>query len=350
MATPNPSVLDGLELDYVRFYVGSLDTARNWLVRGYGLGERPLGDAGPDWAAVRSTEIGANDVRFVFSEPLVEDHPGTAYVDHHGDGVADIALRVSDATAAFEAAVARGARPVAGPSRAGGVVTASIMGFGDTLHTFVEYPDGPPAPITVDAEEPGALLEIDHFAVCVENGHLDATVDFYRDVLNFELIFDETLAIGAQAMTTKVVQSKSGSVTFTLIEPDTSKEPGHIDDFLKDHGGAGVQHIAFAANGIIEAVELLRDREVEFMGTPDSYYADLLQRVVPEQYSLADLRDQQVLVDEDHDGQLYQIFARSVHPRNTIFLELVERLGARGFGSGNITALYQAAERQRDHS
>jgi 4-hydroxymandelate synthase len=341
MATPNPSVLDGLELDYVRFYVGSLDTARNWLVRGYGLGERPLGDAGPDWAAVRSTEIGANDVRFVFSEPLVEDHPGTAYVDHHGDGVADIALRVSDAKAAFEAAVARGARPVAGPSRAGGVVTASIMGFGDTLHTFVEYPDGPPAPITVDAEEPGALLEIDHFAVCVENGHLDATVDFYRDVLNFELIFDETLAI---------VQSKSGSVTFTLIEPDTSKEPGHIDDFLKDHGGAGVQHIAFAANGIIEAVELLRDRDVEFMGTPDSYYADLLQRVVPEQYSLADLRDQQVLVDEDHDGQLYQIFARSVHPRNTIFLELVERLGARGFGSGNITALYQAAERQRDHS
>ncbi|WP_410642199.1 4-hydroxyphenylpyruvate dioxygenase [Amycolatopsis sp. lyj-346] len=350
MATLNPSALDGLELDYVRFYVGSLDTARDWLVGGYGLGERPLGDAGPDWAAVRSVEIGANDVRFVFSEPLVEDHPGSAYVDHHGFGVSDIALRVSDAKAAFEAAVARGARPVAAPTSAGGVVTASIMGFGDTLHTFVEYPGGRPAPIVANAEEPGALLEIDHFAVCVENGLLDPTVEFYRTVLGFELIFNETIAVGSQAMTTKVVQSKSGSVTFTLIEPDTSKEPGHIDDFLKDHGGAGVQHIAFSANGIIEAVDQLRDRGVEFMGTPDSYYTDLLQRVAPEQYSVANLRDQQVLVDEDHDGQLYQIFARSVHPRNTIFLELIERLGARGFGSGNITALYQAAERQRDHS
>jgi 4-hydroxymandelate synthase len=350
MAAATPPVFDDLRLDHVACYVASIEAARDWLAGGYGLTVR----AALDGAEVRAVELGANQVRLLLRQPLAHDHPGAAYLARHGDGVSDIALRVSDAAAAFDEAVRRGAHPVSPPARHGDTVTAVIGGFGDVVHTFVERApasSGPvaaglrPVPYLVDG--PGGLLAtVDHFAVCVEPGHIDATVRFYRGVLDFELIFAEALQIGSRGMTTKVVQSRSGSVTLTLIEPDVSQDSGHIDEFLAQHGGAGVQHIAFATDGIVAAVDALRGRGVQFMETPQSYYQHLLERVVPARYTVEELQRREILVDEDHDGQLYQIFTRSVHPRGTIFLELIERLGARSFGSGNITALYQAAERQ----
>jgi len=148
-------------------------------------------------------------------------------------------------------------------------------------------------------------------------------------------------------MDSKVVQSRSGAVTFTLIEPDLSQQPGQIDDFLRNHGGAGVQHIAFAAEDIVKAVGLITSRGVEFLDTPASYYSLLPRRLRLARHTVDELQGLNVLVDEDHDGQLFQIFSRSVHPRNTLFLEVIERLGARTFGSGNIKALYEAVELQR---
>lgn len=352
MPTPNPSVLKDLRLDHIRFYVRSIETTRDWLVDGYGLAVRA---ASGDGSGVRSVELGANDVRILVSEPVSGDHPGAAYVERHGDGVADIAFGVPDARAAFDEAVRRGARVVAEPELADGLVTASIGGFGDVVHTFVERRDGTagalapglrPTPRSVSGPD-CHLRTIDHFAICVVPGDIDQTVAFYRYVLDFELTFTERLQIGNQAMTTKVVQSRSGDVTLTLIEPDVTQEPGHINEFLTEHGCAGVQHIAFSTEDIVSAVDEIRRRGVAFMGTPDSYYKGLLDRVVPARYSVDELHHHEILVDEDHDGQLYQIFTKSVHPRNTIFLELIERMGARTFGSGNITALYQAAERQR---
>jgi 4-hydroxymandelate synthase len=342
---------DEMAVDHIEFYVADIRTGLQWLSGGLGLSVYAKG--GKD-ARVGSVGVGGNQVRLVLTQPLVDDHPGSAYLERHGDGVADIALRVADASAAFTQAVRRGARPVAAPAERDGVVTATISGFGDVLHTFVERRPGVDErtlpglrPGLAPADDPDGLLAVDHFAICLEAGTLADTVRFYEEVLDFELTFTERIVVGSQAIETQAVQSRCRNVTLTLIEPDVSQEPGQIDEFLKTHGGAGVQHIAFTTRDIVRAVDTLGHRGVEFLTTPDTYYSLLTDRLELTRHGIEDLRRLNVLVDEDHDGKLFQIFTRSVHPRNTLFLEVIERLGAQTFGSGNITALYQAVELQR---
>lgn len=349
MATSASKIFDDLVLDHVGFYVSDLAETRSWWTDSFGFSVYARGD--------HSVGLGSNQIHLVLTEPH-GDHPGNAYLAKHGDGVSDIALRTSDATAAFNEAVRRGATPVSAPTRNGDVVTATILGFGDVAHTFVQRADGVDEralpgfrPVPVDTESRGySLGEVDHFAVCVEAGTVDATVAFYEQVLDFELIFIERIEVGTQAMTTKVVQSRSGSVTFTLIEPDVTRDPGHIDGFIADHRGAGVQHMAFTTDNIVEAVSAVQHNGVEFLTTPEMYYQLLPERIDLVRYTVDELRELNVLVDEDHDGQLYQIFTKSVHSRNTIFMELIERLGARTFGSGNIASLYQAVELERQRA
>jgi 4-hydroxymandelate synthase len=191
------------------------------------------------------------------------------------------------------------------------------------------------------------LRRLDHFAVCVEPGRLDDTVEYYERALDFDLTLTERIVTGNQAMLIKVVQSKSRAVTFTLVEADSKLGSSQIDEFLKNHDGPGVQHVAFSTMDIHSTVRQLVDRGVELLSTPDAYYIALADRVRPTQHSVEQLRDLKILVDEDHDGQLYQIFAKSVHPRRTIFLELIERAGATTFGTSNVKHLYNSVEAQR---
>jgi 4-hydroxymandelate synthase len=191
------------------------------------------------------------------------------------------------------------------------------------------------------------LLEIDHIAVCLNTGDMNATVDFYRKALGFRDIFEEHIVVGAQAMESKVVQSPSGTVTLTLIEPDPSAAPGQIDEFLKSHQGAGVQHLAFSSPDAVRAVRVLTARGVTFLTTPPAYYDLLGQRIDLSRSRLEDLRARNVLADEDHHGRLFQIFTASTHPRHTLFFEVIERQGAETFGSANIKALYEAVELER---
>jgi 4-hydroxymandelate synthase len=154
--------------------------------------------------------------------------------------------------------------------------------------------------------------------------------------------------VGDQAMNSKVVQSRSREVTLTLIEPDTSRTPGQIDRFLKNHGGPGVQHVAFRSLNIVRSVRTMRSNGAEFLKTPSAYYRLLADRLELSRYTAADLGELGILADEDHAGQLFQIFTRSTHPRGTVFVEVIERLGATTFGSGNIRALYEAVEAEQD--
>jgi 4-hydroxymandelate synthase len=242
------------------------------------------------------------------------------------------------------------------PVTRGALTTATIVGFGDVTHTFVQRPD-----YSVVANLRGltivpnrgfaqgvGLRQLDHFAVCVEPGQLDSAAEFYQQVLDFDLTLTERIVTGNQAMFIKVVQSKSRAVTLTLVQADAELGSGQIDEFLKAHDGAGVQHVAFSTGDILSTVRQLADRGVELLPTPAAYYTALSNRVRPKRHSIKDLRDLNILVDEDHDGQLYQIFAKSVHPRKTIFLELIERAGARTFGSSNIKHLYNSVEAQRN--
>jgi 4-hydroxymandelate synthase len=330
-----------LRLGNVELYVEDLDSAVKSLCDSYGLvAGPPVGTDSPG-ATHRSATLRRAAIEIVVTEALDDTHPAWFYVQRHGDGVGNLAFLVPDAEAAFEAAVAKGAVPVTPPGAGErrGEPAAVIRGFGDVLHTFVEHHDADPVPPAV----PG-LRRVDHLAVCVESGELDPTTEFYESVLGFEMVFEEKIVVGDQSMLSKVVQSSSREVTLTLIEPDPRSVAGQIDDFLKRHGGAGVQHIAFETDDIVRSVTTLSDKGISFLTTPRTYYDALGERLDLAAHSVQELRDRNILVDEDHDGQLFQIFARSTHPRNTLFFEVIERLGAKTFGSGNIKALYEAVE------
>ncbi|MFG3055688.1 4-hydroxyphenylpyruvate dioxygenase [Kitasatospora sp. NPDC048239] len=354
-----------LGIEYVEFYVENLEARTAEWVDHYAF--EVIGRSGSEALGFRSAALRQGRVVLVLTEGTAEDHPATGYVRRHGEGVADIALRTADASAAFAAAMERGASAVGRP---GPAPAATIAGFGDLVHTFVQGgADGEPGLPPGFVAEPaagsvgpggsaaagqgqggagpvGAQL-IDHFAVCVNAGELDPTVEFYRSVLGFREIFEERIVVGPQAMISKVVQSASGEVTFTIIEPDTTADPGQIDGFLASHDGAGIQHIAFSVEDAARSVRALRERGVAFLTTPGSYYDLLTERITPKNHELDVLRELNLLVDEDHGGQLFQIFTRSTHPRRTLFFEVIERIGAETFGSSNIKALYEAVELER---
>ncbi|MFD0425090.1 4-hydroxyphenylpyruvate dioxygenase [Streptomyces parvus] len=352
MNAPRTTGFQDMSLDHVTVYVEDLDARTAELARTYGLEVYATADAE---GGARSAAVGRERIRLVLTEAVDDDHPAAVYTRLHGEGVADIALKVPDAAAAFAEAVRRGARPAAQPAERDGVTTASVMAFGDVRHTFVQRREGVPAdrlPGFVpasgrEAAAPTGLLEIDHFAVCLEPGELRSVVEFYERVLDFRNTFTEKIVVGAQAMDSEVVQNPSGTVTLTLIEPDTRREPGQIDFFIKNHGGAGVQHIAFRTEDIVASVGTMRSRGVDFLTTPATYYHMLGDRLRLVRHSTDALAALDILADDDHAGQLFQIFTRSVHPRRTLFFEVIERAGATTFGSGNIKALYEAVEAEQ---
>jgi len=333
-------------IDHVEFYVANADEVAAQLCAAYGF--RVQGQVG--LADRSSILIKQNEIRLLLTEGRTETHPASVYVARHGDGPATIALSTDDPDGALTEAVAAGAVPLS-LDEVSATSRVRITAFGDVAHTFVHPGELDeqlvPVELAKDAT-PLALLDIlDHVAVCVPAGELIPTVQFYERVLGFKQIFEEYIEVGVQAMNSRVVQSPSAGVTLTILEPDTSRMPGQIDDFLRAHDGAGVQHLALRTDDIAASVRTLSDRGVGFLTTPGSYYDELQARLGHIGLPVDTLRELNVLVDQDNEGELFQIFAQSVHPRRTFFFEVIERRDALTFGSANIKALYQAVERER---
>jgi 4-hydroxymandelate synthase len=274
------------------------------------------------------------------------------FLDAHGDGIADIAFTCDDVAGTVDAAVAAGAPMI--DSESGNPVVA---GFGGVRHTLLpvsqepgaRLPAGrtwtsvPSAPVSPE----GRIRLLDHVAVCVEAGTLEGYADIYEDGFGLSRYSSEYTEIGDQAMDSIVVRSSSGGITFTLLAQDSTKHAGQIDAFLDRNSGPGVQHLAFEVDDIIPAVHKFRNQGVDFLSTPGTYYDMLLERFPEMRAEIADLRAAHVLADRDEWGYLLQLFTRSPYERNTLFYELIQRRGARGFGSANIRALYEAVERDR---
>jgi 4-hydroxymandelate synthase len=351
--------MDIRTVDHLELYVEDADKAASELsdlfgftVRGHGGPETGLDDR-------RSILLRQHDITLVVTSALSPAHPADEYVRRHGTGVAVVGLAVDDATAAYHEAVGRGGVPVSPPvvlERDGARVTfASVRGFGDTEHRFTSRngTSGPFAPGRIDETEtgataPGLLRAVDHLAVCLPPGTLDDTVRWYHDVFDLEQTFEEQIVVGAQAMSSKVVQSASRGVTFTIIEPDTTRRPGQIDAFVRDNDGAGVQHVAFLTEDITGGVRDCTERGVRFLSTPAGYYTALPGRLGDVGVPVPLLQELNILADRDYAGVMLQIFTESRHERRTLFYELIERRGARTFGSNNIKALYEAVERQQE--
>ncbi len=349
-------------IDHVELFVGNaLQSAFFWI---QALGFKEVAYAGLE-TGVRdraSHVLQQGRIRVVLTGALVPDHEIGRHVARHGDGVKVIALSVPSVENAYREAVTRGAEGVREPwetsDEHGTVKQATIKTYGETLHTFVERGgyDGAFLPgFAAKTIEPAAgdagLLAIDHIVGNVELGAMDTWVKYYEDVFGMrEMIHfsDDDISTEYSALMSKVVSDGNGRVKFPLNEPAEGKRKSQIDEYLEFYGGPGAQHIAVATRDIVKTVETLKARGIEFLNTPDTYYEEAPERVGEIDEDMEDLRRLGILVDRDDEGYLLQIFTKPTGDRPTIFLEVIERHGARGFGDGNFKALFEAIEREQE--
>ncbi len=347
--------------DHIEFYVGNARQAAQYYQ--HCMGFELIAYAGPE-TGLRdraSYVMQQGKIRFVLTTALRGDSEIAAHVNRHGDGVKVLALWVNDARKSFFETTSRGAVAAQEPKRTedefGEVVTASILTYGETVHTFVERKNykGPFMPgykpwKSTAAVNPTGLKYIDHCVGNVELGHMNEWVRFYEDVMGFKLLItfdDKDISTEYSALMSKVVSNGNGYIKFPINEPAEGKKKSQIEEYLDFYGGAGVQHIAIATEDIVFTVSELRRRGMEFLRVPDTYYDDVLDRVGTIQENLNDLRKQNILIDRDEEGYLLQIFSKPVQDRPTLFFEIIERHGAKSFGKGNFKALFESIEREQ---
>jgi 4-hydroxyphenylpyruvate dioxygenase len=352
--------------DYIEFYVGNAKQAAHYYRAAFGF----------QLAAYRGPETGTRDrasyllqqdkIRFVLTTAIRPDlsAEATRIADHvyeHGDGVRDIALWVDDAREAFRKAVERGAEPVQEPMVLrdvdGEIVIAGFKIYGETIHSLVErrnyrglFMPGY-QPVTPPFSPPDVGLKyVDHCVGNVELGKMNHWVEFYAHVMGFRnlLTFDDkTISTEYSSLMSKVMANGNDRIKFPINEPAKGKKKSQIDEYLDFYKGPGVQHMALATDDIIKTVTTLRDRGVEFLSVPTTYYDDLQKRVGKIDEDVQSLAKLGILIDRDPDGYLLQIFTKPVEDRPTVFYEIIQRKGAKSFGAGNFKALFEAIEREQ---
>ncbi|MEL7222346.1 MAG: 4-hydroxyphenylpyruvate dioxygenase, partial [Bacteroidota bacterium] len=344
-----------LGTDYVELYVSNAKQAAHFYQSAMGF--QPLAYAGLQ-TGLRDREsyvVQQEKIRLVLTSPLKSGTGIGRHIDEHGDGVKVVALWVEDAVAAYETAISKGAtsylEPTTEKDEDGKVIRAGIYTYGETVHIFVERKDYhgtflpgfqewtshyQPAPI--------GLQYIDHMVGNVELGEMNKWVDFYADVMGFTQIVsfdDNDISTEYTALMSKVMSNGNGRIKFPINEPAAGLRKSQIEEYLDFYEGAGIQHLAVATNDIIETVTQLRERGIEFLRVPGTYYDELLDRVGEIEEDLAPLRELGILVDRDDEGYLLQIFTKPIQPRPTMFFEIIQRKGARSFGKGNFKALFE---------
>jgi 4-hydroxyphenylpyruvate dioxygenase len=352
--------LDGW--DHLEFWVGNAKQAAFFYEHGFGF--TPVAYAGPE-TGVRdraSYVLEQGEIRFVLTSALDADHEISRFALTHGDGVKDIALTVPDAEQAYRSATERGARGVTEPhwrdDEHGRVRLSSIATYGEVVHTFVERSDytGPHLPGYVSLSRNGAppegvgLISLDHCVGNVELGKMNEWVGFYERVMGFENIIhftEENIHTEYSSLMSKVMSDGEGKIKFPINEPAEGKRKSQIEEYLDYNAGPGVQHVAMQTTDIVRTVERLQEKGIVLLATPDTYYEEAPDRVGEIDEDWRDLQRLGILADRDEEGYLLQIFTKNAQDRPTLFFEVIERHGARGFGEGNFKALFEAIEREQ---
>jgi 4-hydroxyphenylpyruvate dioxygenase len=346
-------------IHHVEFWVGNAKQAAFYYRKAFGFSQLAYAGLETGNRQFASYVLSQNKVRFVLSTPFDPEHPASEHIRRHGDGVRDIALLVEDADFAFAEAVRRGAQPVTEPhdlsDGSGTVRRAAIRTYGDTIHSFISYPayEGAFLPGYVAAEIPGqptGIITVDHMVGNVELGAMTQWCEWYSKVMGFSryITFDDKdINTEYSALMSIVMSDDNKVVKFPINEPAAGKKKSQIQEYLEAYYGPGVQHVALLCGDVIETVSRLRENGVEFLTVPDSYYDELPARVGAIEESLPRLKELGILVDRDEEGYLLQIFTRPVQDRPTVFYEIIQRKGARGFGKGNFRALFESIEREQ---
>jgi 4-hydroxyphenylpyruvate dioxygenase len=348
-------------IDHIEFYVSNAIQAAHFFTRALGFRETAYAglETGVRDRVSRVVEQGR--IRFVLTSPLRGHSDIATHVAAHGDGVKVVAIGVPDAEYAYRFTIERGAKAVREPweesDEHGSVRMATIATYGETIHTFVDRSGYGgaflPGCIAVEGgpDDAGLLMGVDHVVGNIELGTLDQWVSYYERIFGMtEMIHftDRDISTEYSALMSKVMTDGKGRLKFPLNEPAEGKRKSQIEEYLEYYGGPGVQHIALSTTDIVHTVTELRSRGMEFLSTPETYYADLPERIGEIDEDLADLSRLGILADRDDEGYLLQIFTRNLGDRPTTFLEVIERHGARGFGEGNFKALFEAIEREQE--
>lgn len=343
--------------DHIELFVGNVRHAAHYYHTIWGfqpLAFRTAGSAPTDRTSIVMRQ---GELSMLLTGAAEASSPVAEHLRVHGEGVVTVGLAVDDAEAAYETAVAHGAaqvmEPMVGRDDDGEIARAEVRAFSGFTFAFVERSEyrGPFFPgfqeFSPSVVARPVVQELDHVAVAVEAGTLDGWVNFYKTVFGFELVYQEDVATEQTGMKSKVVQHPSGTCRFPLVEPALGRRKSQVQAFLDYNNGPGVQHLAFRTLDIADAVSRLRAGGVEFLRVPSVYYDELESRVGSVGEELSILRKLGILVDHDEWGRLLQLFARPCHDRPTLFFEIIERRGARGFGGGNIRALFESIEREQ---
>lgn len=355
-----------LGTDYVEFYVGNAKQSAHFYKTAFGFQSHAYSGLETGNKERVSYVLKQDKIRLVLTTALKSDSPIGEHVKKHGDGVKAIALWVEDARKAFEETTKRGAKPFMEPvvekDEHGEVVRSGIYTYGETVHMFVERKNykGSFLPGFVEWKSdynpsPVGLKFIDHMVGNVGWGEMNAWVKWYEDVMgfvNFLSFDDKQIHTEYSALMSKVMSNGNGRIKFPINEPAKGKKKSQIEEYLDFYESPGVQHIAVATDDIIKTVSELKARGVEFLPPPPQAYYDEIPSRLGEHMKIMkeDIRELQklsILVDADEEGYLLQIFTKPVEDRPTLFFEIIQRMGARGFGAGNFKALFESIEREQ---
>jgi len=345
---------------HLEFWVGNAKQAAYFYRTAFGFNQIAYSGLETGNREKASYVLKQGKVRLVFSTPLSGNNGISSHIKQHGDGVKDVAFHVDDAKACYNACIERGAQSAAEPTelndKNGSVTHAAICTYGDTIHSFISHNDynGPFLPGFIESKVEGdsvGLRFVDHVVGNVELGKMNHWVNFYADIMGFTQLqhfSDEEISTEYSALMSKVMESDNGRIKFPINEPAEGKKKSQIDEYLEFYDGPGVQHIAMLTDDIIKAITKLRANGVEFLEVPDTYYENLSKRVGDIDEDIEVLKKLRILVDRDDEGYLLQLFTKPVEDRPTLFYEVIQRKGSRGFGVGNFKALFQAIEKHQD--
>ncbi|NDJ85848.1 MAG: 4-hydroxyphenylpyruvate dioxygenase [Chloroflexi bacterium] len=355
--------------DHVTLWVGNAKQAAYFYQ--HALGFTPVAYAGLETGNRKAASyvMQQGKIRLVLTAPYHPSSEISAHLMVHGDGVRSIAMEVPDAQEAYDVTTGRGAIGVHSPiefrDENGVVRVSAIQAYGDTIHEFVErsdysgtfMPGYRPIEGAKEAQNSVGLAAVDHIVGNVELGKMNYWVNFYHQVMGFRQLIhfdDEAISTEYSALMSKVMENGNGRIKFPINEPAEGKKKSQIEEYLDFYHGPGVQHIAMLTDDIIHTVTELRSRGIEFLTPPpDTYYDEVIVERLQEKNvnikeDLEAIRKLGILLDADDEGYLLQIFSRPVSDRPTLFFEIIQRRGSRGFGLGNFKALFESIEREQE--
>lgn len=369
--TERPEIGVFYSFDHIRFWVGNAKQAAAYYCSKMGF----------EYLAYQGLETGErefcthvirnNEIVYAFTSPLNPDHEEfSKHHAKHGDGVKDVAFTVDDSAGIFQKAVSRGATAVQEPKELkddnGSVIVSSVKTYGDTIHTFVQRVDftGEFLPgyrkhhMTEPLNKLAPIPDLKFIDHCVGNqpdGDMEPVASWYEKMLDFHRFWsvdDKMIHTEFSSLRSIVMADFDEKVKMPINEPANGMRKSQIQEFCDYYGGAGVQHIAMRTENVIETVQRMKARGVEFLDKiPDTYYDNIRANIKKMSLEIAEdidiLQKEKILIDYDEKGYLLQIFTKPFEDRPTLFLEVIQRRNHQGFGAGNFKALFESIEQEQ---